>query len=78
MIDKRLKGATSDATKGHGRPGVPGSGGAIKSPINILFLTLSLNKFMDFKILFLNFFPSFTMLSEVMIPHAMAGEEAVV
>tara|TARA_R100001443_G_scaffold97718_1_gene104599 strand:+ start:495 stop:1136 length:642 start_codon:yes stop_codon:yes gene_type:complete len=33
MVDKRLRGATSSATKGHGRPGVPGSGGAIKSPI---------------------------------------------
>ena len=33
MVDKRLRGATSGATKGHGRPGVPGSGGAIKSPI---------------------------------------------
>ena len=33
MVDKRLEGATSGATKGHGRPGVPGSGGAIKSPI---------------------------------------------
>ena len=33
MVDKRLRGDTSGATKGHGRPGVPGSGGAIKSPI---------------------------------------------
>ena len=33
MVDKRLTSATSGATKGHGRPGVPGSGGAIKSPI---------------------------------------------
>jgi len=33
MVDKRLTGDTIGATKGHGRPGVPGSGGAIKSPI---------------------------------------------
>ena len=37
MVDERLRGATSGATnvvkKGHGRPGVPGSGGAIRHPI---------------------------------------------
>ena len=33
MVDKRISGDTSGDTKGHGRPGVPGSGGAIKSPI---------------------------------------------